>query len=68
MVHTFALLLALSQPIDSAQGPQASFVPVCRNGRGAWDRRSCRHVRRNDSARMVLVMHEPKLSRLDIYA
>jgi hypothetical protein len=56
MVHAFALLLALSHPADAAQSRQATFVPVCRDGRGEWDRRACRHVRRNDPSRLTLAL------------
>lgn len=38
-----------------AQGILASFYPVCRDGRGSWDRRACRHLRRNDPKRLLLV-------------
>ena len=39
-----------------AQPPAAvaTFVPVCRDHRGAWDRRACRHRRRNDPGRLIL--------------
>ena len=61
MIHTFALLLALSQPVDPAHDAQASFVPVCRNDRGAWDRRACRNVRRNDPTRLILALGDGAL-------
>lgn len=32
----------------------ATFVPVCRDHRGAWDRRACHHGRRNDPSRLIL--------------
>lgn len=41
--------------INAAPIQLATFYPVCRDGRGAWDRRACRHVRRTDPARLLLV-------------
>lgn len=38
----------------SSSSTLATFIPVCRDGRGAWDRRACRHVKRNDPARLTL--------------
>jgi len=56
MVYLFSWLLALSHPVDPGHSPQATFIPVCRDGRGAWDRRACRHVRHNDPARLTLAL------------
>jgi hypothetical protein len=43
---------AVIQPAPSAA--QATYVPVCRDARGAWDRRACRHRAPNDPRRLTL--------------
>ena len=60
MFPTFALVMALVSPVNAATPVThtsvevATFIPVCRDGRGGWDRRACRHVRHSDPARLIL--------------
>lgn len=60
MLTTLALLLAfahpssLINPVTPHRTQLATFIPVCRDGRGGWDRRACRHMRHNDPARLTL--------------
>lgn len=46
---------AAAAPSTESAPALASFYPVCRDDRGAWDRRACRHVRRSDPKRLLLV-------------
>jgi hypothetical protein len=56
MLNAIALLVTLMGAPDMPSNPAAvaTFVPVCRDGRGAWDRRACRHAGRADPHRLIL--------------
>lgn len=57
MLPIFALFalshLAPSVPVN---GVVATYVPICRDSRGSWDRRACKHESKKDPHRLVVAV------------